>query len=318
METLTYNGNMNNINGNNSTQRPHPTKSRSNFSQAAVNKSDVGEFQAGYFVMADMPYQPQPQHKQKNNNNKTLERHSSMVEKRNQRPPQQPHRTRSTNDLESHNNNTREGDNHVSPGRLTTSPHRSPTRNNNNKRNSRSPPQPPSHNPQSNHNESNNLPLSPPKPRKASNERHAASPPQQQHRVESGSPPKDKGPSPTPNRWAGPAFSNAPPPSSLPLPDFPPFLSSSPPSSTPTLTPSVSSLASTTSPLPFLTPVVPQYQEPAHFFIHQPPLFSAPYPHYNAHYSFAEATPAHSIPSLAQLSTDLRKMLNITSEPVHA
>jgi hypothetical protein len=297
METLTFNGNMN-INGNNS--RPHPTKPRSNnFSHAAVNKTDVGDFQAGYFVMADMPYQPQQQ-KQKNHNiNRTLERHSS--EKRNPRPPQQPHRARSTNDLD-----TREGDNTVSHGRLTPSPNRSPTRTN--KRNSHSPPQPP--HPQSTHTDSNNLPMSPHKPRKAPHEKHAerdresVSP---QH--ESGSPPRDKGPSPTPNRWAGPAFSNAPPPSSLPLPDFPPFApseSSSPPSSPP-------QSASTSL---FLVPPPVTYREP-NFFI-QPPLYSAPYPHFNAHYSFAEATPAHRGASLDQLSTDLRRMLNITSEPVYA
>lgn len=296
METLTLNGNLNN-----NSQRPHPNKSRSNFSQAAVNKSDVGDFQAGYFVMADMP-QPKP---------KT--HHNINSEKRNtHRPPvhpphahphhPHPQRVRSTTDLE-----IQKGDTNVSHGRLQTSPHRSPTRTN--KRNSHSPPQH-SH-PQSHHHHIDK-PMSPHKPRKAplDRDRDNVSP---QRDSGSSSPPKEKGPSPTPNRWAGPAFSNAPPPSSLPLPDFPPFsLSVSPVSSSP---PSSSPLSS--SPPESSSASVIHYQE--QFFV-QPPLYPAPYPHFNAHFSFAEA-PAHygyNPPSLVQLSTDLRRMLNIVSDPVLA
>lgn len=157
------------------------------------------------------------------------------------------------------------------------------------------------------------LPLSPHKPRKAPHERDREV---SQH-VESGSPPKDKGPSPTPNRWAGPAFSNAPPPSSLPLPDFPPFspsLSSSPPTSSPASQSSSSASSSSTT-----TSFLQNHYSQEPFFM-QAPLYPAPYPHFNAHFSFAEATPAHHgyHPSLAELSTDLRRMLNIASDPVLA
>lgn len=312
METLTYNnGNLNIINGNNSNQRPHSNKSRSsNFSQAAVNKSDVGDFQAGYFVMADMPHQPQIKLKNHHNNNNNNYNKIERQEKRNHRPPHQ--RARSISDLDLDNIDIqleikKGGEINVSYGRLPTPPHRSPTRNN--KRNSRSP----SLTPQSTNMDSNNLTLSPPKARKAPHhERHVDRDREYRESV-SHSPPKDKGPSPTPNRWAGPAFSNAPPPSSLPLPDFPPFsLSVSPVSSSP---PSSSPLSS--SPPESSSASVIHYQE--QFFV-QPPLYPAPYPHFNAHFSFAEA-PAHygyNPPSLVQLSTDLRRMLNIVSDPVLA
>lgn len=275
-------------NGNtNTNNKSHPTKSR-NFSQAAVNKSDVGDFQAGYFVMAD----PMPQHKPKTN--KTLERHPS--EKRNQRPPQQTvHRARSTNDMDT--SSPRESDINVSHGRLPTSPHRSPNRN---KRNSHSPPQP-QYSSQSDFS-------SPQKPLKAHVER------------ECGSPIKEKRTSTSPpNRWAGPAFSNAPPPSSLPIPDFPPFAPNSPsisPSSSPP-PPSSPPLQSSAPTNMFLTPV--PIQEPQ--FFAQPPMYAyRPHPlAYQAHHHLAYADYSYSSQggsnSLAQLSTDLRRMLNIAEQP---
>jgi len=308
METITHN-NPNNGHSNNN-QRPHPTKSRSNgnFSNAAVQKTDVGDFQGGYFVMVDMPVQTQKPRKQQQERTKS-------AEKGQQRPLQpQPHRARSNPDLDSHQyqqqreqgQREQQGDSNVSHRRFQTSPQRSPTRTNNyinKQRNSNSPP--------SQSTDSNNVSLSPHKPRKAHQYEKRVQDGSESNNssvsnihVESGSPMKDKGPSPLPTRWAGPAFSNAPPPSSLPIPDFPPFPQAQGPQ------------ASSSSPTEFLTHThTMTYQE--QFF---PMVYSSPVPfthyHHNGHHSFAEIGHGHQ--SLAQLSTDLRKMLNITSEPVFA
>lgn len=179
------------------------------------------------------------------------------------RPPQRS----APKDLEQ-----REGDNQVSQGRLT-SPNRSPNRN------KRSPPHSHSH-PQA-HVESHQS-LSPHKPRKAY-EKHTEK--SDSFTLESHSPPK--GPSPPPTRWAGPAFNNAPPPSSLPLPDFPPFFASS-----------SSQSAQATIPIAYPDP---------QFYI-QPPLYAVP----QFSVQFAYNQPIITGYE-AQLSMDLRKMLNISA-----
>ena len=122
-----------NFNGN---KQPSLHKSRSNFryalylrtfvqsliihpSQAAVAKSDVGDFQEGYFVMADMPSLPQP----RNKTHKTPERNQRKNEHQNNNTHhrQQP---RSTTDFDQHVQ--RESESSVSNVRITTSPTRSP------------------------------------------------------------------------------------------------------------------------------------------------------------------------------------------------
>jgi hypothetical protein len=95
-------------------------------SQTALHKSDVGDFQAGYFVMVDTIKENQLPMTRPKNVNKTPERYPQdkrKSESLNNRPQQQ--RERSTKDLDY---NTREGDTNVSPARITTSPTRSPTR----------------------------------------------------------------------------------------------------------------------------------------------------------------------------------------------
>lgn len=310
-------------NNSNNGNKPALHKSRSNtaFSHATVNKSDVGDFQEGVFVMADMPTLPH-----RNKTHKTPERnqrkneHSNNYQHRNQQT-----RERSTNHLDQ-----RESDTNVSNVRITTSPTRSPPRN---KRISNS------HSPQrSQHQTTHPEPtttavpiVSPHKPRKAHSQTHI----HYEKRVERtessllfppdpSSPSKQpKGPSPPRDRWAGPAFSNAPPPSSLPIPDFPPFnpsqsaatssLSSSPLPTSP--------IMSTSPPVPGPSMFVPQqpmmmYREPLQYVPpHQPPVI---YSHvaYNGFPLHVVYEPSQ--PSLAELSTDLRRMLNIGGQPILA
>jgi hypothetical protein len=204
------------------------------------------------------------------------------------RPPQ---RERSVpKDLEH-----REGDIQVSQGRLITSPTHSPTRN------KRSPP----HTPQNTYVESHQS-SSPHKPRKVHDkysERTATS------TLESNSPPK--GPSPQTTRWAGPAFSNAPPPSSLPLPDFPPFLpSSSPPSASSSSSSSPSSSPPSQS-VPATIPIL-YYPDPR-YYIQTPHIYTPP--QFSVQFAYSDIPQP---PSLAQLSMDLRKMLNINEQPIPA
>eukprot|EP00026_Physarum_polycephalum_P008105 Phypoly_transcript_08183.p1 GENE.Phypoly_transcript_08183~~Phypoly_transcript_08183.p1 ORF type:complete len:315 (+),score=64.23 Phypoly_transcript_08183:173-1117(+) len=308
----------NNVNFNGNKPSLHKSRSNASFSQAAVAKSDVGDFQEGYFVMAEMPPLPQ----QRTKIHKTPERNQRKNEHSNNRHQQS--RERSTKEIEQLLQ--RDGEPNFSTGRTTTSPNRSPTRN---KRTTNS------HSPQrhqtSTYTDSTTAPSSPPhRPHKAHSQPHI----HYEKRVErsesspsfsfpeSGSPPKGPSPS-TPNRWAGPAFSNAPPPSSLPIPDFPPFNPATAPSAAnPT---SLSTSPPTSAPLPGPT-FVPQqsltmYHEtlPPQYITslpQQPPVYTpVAYHGYPLHLAYEIPT---SPPSLAQLSTDLRKMLNIGGQPIPA
>jgi len=115
-------------------------------------------------------------------------------------------------------------------------------------------------------------------------------------------------------RWAGPAFGNAPHPSTLPLPEFPPMASLPIPTSRPQ-----ESYLSNSPP--------GRDRDPYHGMVYQPP--STP-PHFvsqsppSGHLSSIPVVPfpyvGHAMPatpslSLAQLSTDLRRMLNINDIP---
>lgn len=276
-------------NGTYNKQHPKTTRKNATFSQGAMNKTDVGEFQDGYFVMAEATKENKPQRTKNyhNNTNKTTERHPPLERHKSDglpsRPPHQQHRGRSAQDLYSTSNSARqEGDSNVSPQR--SSPTRSPNRNRRTSPNSQ---------PQL---DNSSAPLSPHKPRKAQYEKHV-------DRTESlspvsGSPPKDKGPSPTSSRWAGPAFSNAPPPSSLPLPEFPPF---APQSSSP---PPAPQPVSAPQPIPHF-----QYPPEPYFFMH--PVYHPPIPHPSHYSNFTYGSPA---PSLDQLSFGLRQMLHINEQ----
>jgi len=299
----------NNVNFNGNKPSLHKPRSNASFSQAAVAKSDVGDFQEGYFVMADMPSLPQQRNK------------TERTQRKNEYPNnRQQQRERSTKEIEQLLQ--RDGESNFSNGRTTTSPNRSPTRN---KRTTNS------HSPQRHQNptytdpSSTVAPSSPHRPHKAHSQTHM----HYEKRVErsesspsfslSGSPPKDKGPSPpAPNRWAGPAFSNAPPPSSLPIPDFPPFnpsspvdlLSTSPPTSTPLPGPT---FVPQQSPVMYHEALPPQYIT---MLPQQPPVYTpVAYHAYPLHLAYEIPT---SPPSLAQLSTDLRRMLNIGGQPILA
>jgi len=274
----------NNVNSNGNKPSLHKSRSNASFGQAAVTKSDVGDFQEGYFVMAEMPPLPQ----QRNKTNRTPERNQRKNEHSNHRQ-QQP----STKEIEQLLQ--RDSDTNVSSGRLTTSPNRSPTRNH-----KRTSPQ----RIQTTTDPSiSAIPSSPHKPRKANSqtyihhekrvERSESSP---SFSPESNSPPKT-------NRWAGPAFSNAPPPSSLPIPDFPPFE-----------TDSSSPLSTSPSSPPLPAPTFVASQQP--ILMYEPPQYVyAPVAYgYPLHLAYEISQP----PTLAQLSTDLRKMLNIGSQPITA
>jgi hypothetical protein len=280
--------NTNNFNnGPNKQHTKMTTRKNATFSQGALNKTDVGEFQGGYFVMAEATKENKP-HRTKNyhNTNKTTERHPPLERHKSDmlpnRPPHQQHRGRSTQDLHSTSSHyvRQEGDSNVSPQR--SSPTRSPNRNRRHSPNS----QPLLDNPTS-------APLSPHKPRKAQYEKHVDR--TESLSPESGSPPKDKGPSPTSSRWAGPAFSNAPPPSSLPLPDFPPFQTSSAPSPPP-------------------QPVSAPQPIPIHFPYPQEPYFYVQQSVYPPHYSSYTFPYGSGSPSLDQLSLGLRQMLHINEQ----
>lgn len=284
------NNNFNTNNGTYNKQHPKMPRKNATFSQGALHKTDVGEFQDGYFVMAEATKENKPRTKNNyhNNPNKTTERHPPLERHKSDtlpnRPPQQQHRGRSAQDLYS-NNSRQEGDSNVSPQR--SSPTRSPNRN---RRNS----------PNSQPHLDNQAPLSPHKPRKAQYEKHV-------DRTESlspvsGSPPKDKGPSPTSSRWAGPAFSNAPPPSSLPLPEFPPFQSSSAPSPAP---------QPVSAPQPIPQPShYPTYHPEPYYYVH--PVY--PLPPAPSHYSNFTFPYGPASPSLDQLSLGLRQMLHINEQ----
>lgn len=286
-------------NGTYNKQHPKTTRKNATFSQSALHKTDVGEFQDGYFVMAEATKENKPRTKNYHNNNKTTERHPPLERHQSDtlpnRPPQQQHRGRSAQDLHSPPSHfvRQEGDSKVSPQR--SSPTRSPNRNRRNSPNS-----------QPHLDNSTSAPLSPHKPRKAQYEKHV------DNRTESlspdsGSPPKDKGPSPTSSRWAGPAFSNAPPPSSLPLPEFPPFQTTSAPSPAP---------QPVSAPQPIPQPIhFPSYPPEPYFYIHQP-VYSYPLPPPPSHYSNFTFPYGHVSPSLDQLSLGLRQMLHI-NEQVH-
>jgi hypothetical protein len=114
-------------------------------------------------------------------------------------------------------------------------------------------------------------------------------------------------------RWAGPAFGNAPHPSNLPLPEFPPMAS---PSILHAPRP-LESYLSTSPPGhdPYLGMV---YQHPPspppHYLPHSPPsthLSSIPV----VPFPYVGVMPVTPPLSLAQLSTDLRRMLNINDIP---
>lgn len=261
------------------------SRSNNNFSHAAVHKSDVGDFQEGYFVMTDMPPLP---NQRPNKTHKTPER--------NQRRKQHPQTTKDIEQL------VRESEMHVSDRRLPTSPTRSPPRNNNHNRRTYSPPQ-------QAHQTMYDQSMSPHKPRKAQyHEKHARSDNFSLDNL-SGSPPKDKVPSPpSTSRWAGPAFSNAPPPSSLPMPEFPPFQPS------PTMSPLSSSPPQYSGPATAFAPMI--YPEPQ-LYIQPHPYAPVAYPAaYSVHLSYADV-PSYEPQNLVQLSTDLRRMLNI-SHPIPA
>jgi len=89
-------------------------------------------------------------------------------------------------------------------------------------------------------------------------------------------------PSTPSSRWAGPAFSNAPPPSALPLPEFP--------------------LA---KPLP--SPSPPPQASPFYAYGRSVSVDSS----LSSCSSYPPDIPSHSPPTLDQLSLDLRRMLNI-------
>lgn len=122
---------------------------------------------------------------------------------------------------------------------------------------------------------------------------------------------------PSSGRWAGPAFGNAPHPSSLPLPEFPPM------SIQAVSTPSHMSQDSYLSKSPpthdgaFHGMV---YQPHPHFLSSSPPpsqssIPAIPFSYVGIHQFPQAPLPAPS-PSLAQLSTDLRRMLNINGSAV--
>jgi len=256
-------------------QLTRPAVRSASFSQVTLNKTDVGEFQGGYFVMTEaskenvlpLPTPPGPRTYDRYHKNSSAER------------------SKSSNDM-------------------TRPPHQ------------HSP-----HSPQKNRKHSPNTPLQFAVPVyvpvQAAKPNQAPRTNPSPHSVPAGSidshpsPPKgrtsprgEKAPSPTSNdHWAGAAFSNAPPASSLPMPDFPPFVESPPSSSSssPRLSPS-------SSPPP-ARPTAPQ---PAAVVYHET-LYYAPVPVYAplpvpVAPPFAYAPPA---PTLDQLSMDLRRMLHI-------
>lgn len=118
---------------------------------------------------------------------------------------------------------------------------------------------------------------------------------------------------PSSGRWAGPAFGNAPHPSSLPLPEFPPMYTN-PSLPAPFMTQESHRLSKSPSGHEgaFLGMVCQQYTHqfamssspPTHL---TPSIPVVPFPYVGA----SQHPPAHVAPSLAQLSTDLRRMLNI-------
>eukprot|EP01110_Echinostelium_bisporum_P013012 TRINITY_DN821_c0_g1_i1.p1 TRINITY_DN821_c0_g1~~TRINITY_DN821_c0_g1_i1.p1 ORF type:complete len:190 (+),score=47.10 TRINITY_DN821_c0_g1_i1:198-767(+) len=182
--------NKNNNNNNNYQQKKTPKKNT--FSVSPADKEDIGDFQAGYFVMPDA--------KDTTNINKTkTQRKPASPTKNHQHgsPSKKQHQPRTTNTSPQKQLNY--GKENVDTARVTLQE-------------------------------------------------------------------KDS------KRWAGPAFGNAPPPSSLPLPDFTSFSS---------------------EPTPFVPLSHPQ---------------TLPLP--NMYYYAPALSPAFP-PNLAQLSTDLRKLLNI-------
>lgn len=261
----------------NNDRNSHHQKSRksSAFSQAVISKTDVGEFQDGYFVMADATKENQQQHNRNKNNHHKTERHSpERLKGDSPRSRSLQQRERSAKDF--NNYVATEGDNAISHTR--TSPSHSPS-----KSRRHSPNLQPIHS-----DNPTTVPPSPHKPRKAYQEKHVDRPEVQS---DSGSPPK--GSSPTHSRWAGPAFSNAPPPSSLPLPEFPPFapLSASPSS----------------SPSPISVPTAPISIPPPTY--HEPYYYAQPFYSYHPPQYYP-----YTGPTLDQLSMDLRRMLHINEQ----
>lgn len=281
METYTVN------NGNFSKTHPKKPRKTATFSNNTLHKIDVGEFKDGYFVVTEATKDNQLHNKNKNKNKSTgriLERSKSDVIPR----PlvQQP----SAKDLTPNPLYSRpEGDNNVAQGRLA-SPSHSP-----NKSRRHSPNSQPVHSNTS----------SPNKPRKAYHEKPVDR--SESFPIPSSSPPKDKGPSPTSSRWAGPAFSNAPPPSSLPIPDFPPF---APPQSPPTSPAHPQVIPSTSN----ILAQSPHSHQEAYFYA---PLAYSQIPQPHTIY-FPNPFPYAPVPSLDQLSLDLRRMLHINEQPIPA
>lgn len=117
--------------------------------------------------------------------------------------------------------------------------------------------------------------------------------------------------SPPPGRWAGPAFGNAPHPSALPLPEWTaPSLSTSPP---------VHDGVQHLHRILYSNLMYPQSSQPYSPFSPSMSLCSdappssipvVPFPY------VVSSPPATVPPSLAQLSTDLRRMLNINGGPI--
>lgn len=101
------------------------------------------------------------------------------------------------------------------------------------------------------------------------------------------------------NRWAGPAFGNAPHPSSLPLPEFPPMYNSTSNTSSFVTAPESARLTSA----PDLFGMLGLHSH-SHGFSSSPP--TGPFP-----YGALHGPPSAPTANLAQLSTDLRRMLNI-------
>jgi hypothetical protein len=111
-------------------------------------------------------------------------------------------------------------------------------------------------------------------------------------------------------RWAGPAFGNAPHPSSLPLPEWTGFsMSSSPP-----VHDGVQGMMYQVHPSVYPSSPAPLYSSPSTTRSDIPvsSIPVVPFPYVDS------VSPAllSTSPSLAQLSTDLRRMLNINGGPI--